>query len=59
MIWGCFSRGNLRKFESTMGRFRYREIVQKNLLQFCKKLGLENVLTFQYNNDPKHTGRSN
>ena len=55
MLWGHFSRGdvgNLCFIDSTMDRFSYREIVQKNLLQSCKKLGLENVLIFQHDNDP-------
>ena len=57
MVWGCFSRsgvGNLCFIKGNMDRFRYREILRKNLLQSCQKLGLENSV-FQHDNDPKHT----
>ena len=40
-----------------MEQFCYREIFRKNLLQFSKKLGLENILIFQDDNDPKRTAR--
>ena len=38
-----------------MDRFLYCEILRKNLLQSCQKLGLENSFVFQRDNDPKHT----
>ena len=38
-----------------MDRLFYREILRKNLLQSCQKLGLENSFVFQQGNDPKHT----
>lgn len=58
MVWGCFSRdgvGNLHFIEGTMDRFVYREILQKNLIQSAKKLGLGRKVVFQHDNDPKHT----
>ena len=58
VVWGCFSRsgvGNLCFIEGNMDRFLYREILGKNLLQSCQKLGLENSFVFQHDNDPKHT----
>ena len=58
MVWACFSRssvGNLCFIEGNMDRFLYREILRKNLLQSCQKLGLENSFVFQHDNDPKHT----
>ena len=58
MVWGCFSRngvGNLCFIEGNMDRFLYREVLRKNLLQSCQKLGLENSFVFQHDNDPKHT----
>ena len=58
MVWGCFSRsgvGNLCFIEGNMDRFLYREILRKNLLQSCQKLGLENSFVFQHDNDPKRT----
>ena len=38
-----------------MNRLLYREILRKNLLQSCEKLGLENSFVFQHDNDRKHT----
>ena len=58
MVWACFSRsgvGNLCFIEGNMDRFLYREILRKNLLQSCQRLGLENSFVFQHDNDPKHT----
>jgi hypothetical protein len=58
MVWGRFSRnrvGNLCFIEGTINRFEYREILDKNLKQSGKKLGLENKIIFQHDNDPKHT----
>ena len=58
MAWACFSRtgvGNLCFIEGSMDRFLYREILRKNLLQSCQKLGLENLFLFQHDNGPKHT----
>ena len=58
MIWDCFSRsgvGNLCFIEGNMDRFLYREILRKNLLQSCQKLGLENSFVFQHDNESKHT----
>ena len=58
MVWGCFSRsgvGNLCFIEGNMDRFLYREILRKNLLRPCQKLGLENLFVFQHDNDRKHT----
>ena len=60
MVWGCCSRngvGNLCFIEGIMDRFCYREILQKNLLQSAKKLGLNNTLVYQHDNDPKHTAK--
>ena len=37
-----------------MDRFLDREILRKNLLQSCRKLGLENSFVFQHDNDRKH-----
>ena len=58
MVWARFSRsgvGNLSFIEGNMDRCLYREILRKNLLQSCQKLGLENSFVFQHDNDPKHT----
>ena len=56
IVWACFSRsgvGNLCFIEGNMDRFLYREILRKDLLQSCQKLGLENSFVFQHDNDPK------
>ena len=53
MVCGCFSRSgveNLCFIEGIMDRFLYREILRKNLLQSCQKLGLENSFVFQHDN---------
>ena len=58
MVWDCFSHSgveNLCFIKGNMDRFLYREILRKNLLQSCQKLGLENSFVFQHDNDPKHT----
>ena len=58
MVCGCFSGsgvGNLCFIKGNMDRFVYREILGKNLLQSCQKLGLKNSFVFQHDNDPKHT----
>lgn len=58
MIWGCFARngvGFLCFIDGIMDRFRYREILQENLIRSAKKLGLEKKFVFQHDNDPKHT----
>ena len=41
--------------EGNMDRFLYREILRKNFLQSCQKLGLENSFVFQHDNDRKDT----
>ena len=58
MVGSSFCRsgvGNLCFIEGNMDSFLYREILRKNLLQSCQKLGLENSLVFQHDNDPKYT----
>uniref|UniRef100_A0AAZ3QJ57 Tc1-like transposase DDE domain-containing protein n=1 Tax=Oncorhynchus tshawytscha TaxID=74940 RepID=A0AAZ3QJ57_ONCTS len=58
MLWGCFSAagiGRLDRIEGKMNGAKYREILDGNLLQ---SLRLEQKLTFQYDNDPKHTAKT-
>ena len=58
MVWGCFARngvGTLCFIDSVMDRFRYREILQENLMRSAVKLGLQKKFVFQHDNDPKHT----
>jgi transposase len=58
MVWGCFARsgvGNLYFIDGILDRFRYREILEENLLRSAQKLGLDEQFVFQHDNDPKHT----
>ena len=60
MVWSCFSHngvGNLCFIENIMEQLCYCEILQKNLLQSSKKVGLEKTLVFQYDNDSEHSAR--
>ena len=46
MLWGCFSAagtGRLVRIEGKMNREKYREILDKNLLQSAQDLGLGKV----------------
>ncbi|MGH0116091.1 UNVERIFIED_CONTAM: hypothetical protein FKN15_023124 [Acipenser sinensis] len=59
MLWGCFSSagtGKLVRIEGKMDGAKYREILEENLFQSARDLGLVQRFTFQQDNDPKHTG---
>lgn len=56
--WGCFSSagvGSLVFIEGNMTGEAFRDILEKNLLQSVKKLGMDHQWIFQHDNDPKHT----
>ncbi|KAG2464911.1 TCB2 transposase, partial [Polypterus senegalus] len=58
ILWGCFSAagtGRLVAIEGKMNVAKYRDILDKNLLQSAKDLRLGRRFTFQQDNDPKHT----
>ncbi|KAG2459959.1 TC1A transposase, partial [Polypterus senegalus] len=60
MLWGCFSAagtGRLVAIEGKMNAAKYRDILDKNLLQSAKDLRLGQRFTFQQDNDPKHTAK--
>ncbi|KAG2455540.1 TCB1 transposase, partial [Polypterus senegalus] len=60
MLWGCFSAagtGRLVAIEGKMNAAKYRDILDKNLLQSAKDLRLGRRFTFQQDNDPKHTAK--
>ncbi|KAG2471120.1 TCB1 transposase, partial [Polypterus senegalus] len=60
MLWGCFSAagtGRLVAIDGKMNAAKYRDILDKNLLQSVKDLRLGRRFTFQQNNDPKHTAK--
>ena len=54
----CFSAavtGRPVRIEAKINRAKYREILDENLLQSAQDLTLERKITFQQDNDPKHT----
>ena len=60
MLWGCFSRegtGSIVRVEGTMDSKKYIQILEENLLQSVKKLGLGRRFHFQQDNDPKHCAK--
>ncbi|KAG2470039.1 TCB1 transposase, partial [Polypterus senegalus] len=60
MLWGCFSdagTGRLVAIEGKMNAAKYRDILDKNLLQMTK-LTLCRGWIFQQDNDPKHCSKS-
>ncbi|MBN3294624.1 TCB2 transposase, partial [Polypterus senegalus] len=60
MLWGGFSAagtGRLVAIEGKMNAAKYRDILDKNLLQSAKDLRLGRRFTFQQDNDPKHTAK--
>ncbi|KAI3361531.1 hypothetical protein L3Q82_013680 [Scortum barcoo] len=60
MLWGCFSAagtGRLVSIEGKMNAAKYRDILEENLFQSAQDLRLGRRLTFQQDNDPKHTAK--
>ncbi|KAG2456321.1 TC1A transposase, partial [Polypterus senegalus] len=61
MLWGCFfaaaGTGRLVAIKGKMIAAKYRDILDKNLLQSVKDLRLGRRFTFQQDNDPKHTAK--
>ena len=61
MLWGCFSAagtGSLVRIEEKMNGAKYRETLDENLLQIDQDLRLGRRLTFQQDNDHKHTAKT-
>jgi hypothetical protein len=61
MLWGCFSAagsGRLVRDEGKMNGEKYREILDENLCQSAQDLRLGRMITFQQDNDPKHTAKT-
>ena len=55
--WRCFSSsgiGNLVFIDGNMIEEMYRGILDQNLLQSVRKLGMNYQWAFQQDNDPKH-----
>jgi hypothetical protein len=62
MLWGCFSAAGaerLVRIEGKMNGAKYREILDENLLQSAQDLRLGQRFTFQQDNNPKHTAKTN
>jgi transposase len=60
MFWGCMSAngvGNLVVIDGIMTGGKYVQILQENLFESAKKMGLESDFIFQQDNDPKHTSK--
>ena len=50
--------GTLVRMERTMNGAKYRQVLEKNLLQSAKDLRLQQRFMFQQDNDPKHTAKA-
>ena len=62
MMWGCFSAagtGNLDRVPGIMDSQKYQAILKRNVMPSVDKLNLGDHWTFQQDNDPKHTSKSN
>ncbi|GFU25039.1 transposable element Tcb2 transposase [Trichonephila clavipes] len=61
MVWGCMASngvGNLVFIDDIMDHKLYIDILNNNLKESAKKLGLDGNFIFQEDNDPKHTARN-
>jgi hypothetical protein len=50
--------GRLARIEGKMNGAKYREIHDENLLQSAQDLRMGQRITFQQDNDPKHTAKT-
>ena len=60
MFWGCFSAkgvGALVRVNGIMKKEDYRDILEVNLKQSARNLGIGRRWIFQQDNDPKHTSK--
>jgi DDE superfamily endonuclease/Transposase len=60
LLWGCISyngTGRLILIEETLTGGKYVEILQKNLFDSAREMGLNSDFVFQQDNDPKHTSK--
>ena len=60
MFWGCFSAkgvGVLVHVNGIMKKEDYRDILQVNLKQSARNLGMGRRRIFQQDNDPKHISK--
>ena len=58
MLCGCFSAaGRLVRIQAKMNGAKNREVLDENPVQSTQDLRLGRRLTFQQDNDPKHTAK--
>lgn len=60
MLWGCMSYNGVGKIVPIEGKLDakgYVQLLQENLFESAKLLGLEDDFVFQQDNDPKHTSK--
>jgi transposase len=60
MVWACFganSIGNLEFIDGIMTGISYRSILDKNIFESARKIGLGRRFIFQQDSDPKHTSK--
>ena len=50
--------GRLIRIEGAMNGAKYRKILEENLLQSAKDLGLRQIYRFHQDNDPKHSAKA-
>ena len=60
MLWthSAAGTGRLVRREGTMNGAKYRQILEENLLKSAKDVGLQQIFTFQQDNDLKHTAKA-
>ncbi|GFV49360.1 transposable element Tc1 transposase [Trichonephila clavipes] len=61
MVWGCMTPngvGNLIFIDGIMNHKLYKDMLNNNLKESAKKLGLYESFIFQQDNDPKHMARN-
>jgi transposase len=60
MVWGCFGLdgvGSLEVINGIMTGVSYRDLLDRNLKESARNLGILDDFVFQQDNDPKHTSK--
>ncbi|OXA53566.1 Transposable element Tcb1 transposase [Folsomia candida] len=61
MVWGCMASSGAGKMEfvdGIMDQYKYQGILDRNIQESVRKLGLGRRFVFQQDNDPKHSAKS-
>jgi DDE superfamily endonuclease len=61
MVWGCMvsnGAGTVEFVDGIMDQYKYQGILDRNLKQSSRQLGLGRRFIFQQDNDPKHSAKS-